>query len=127
MPYVRNTSRWKPVLGLLNGGLDLAACAAFGGTTAWFVEFDAAPSRILAHHWPHVPNLGDVTAVDWSQVEPVDVLTGGFPCQDVSAAGRRAGLSDGTRSGLWSHMAEAINQIRPSWVVIENVKVLLSA
>lgn len=127
MPYVRNTSRWKPVLGLLNGGLDLAACAAFGGTTAWFVEFDDAPSRILAHHWPHVPNLGDVTTVDWSAVEPVDVLTGGFPCQDVSAAGRRAGLADGTRSGLWSHMAEAINQLRPSWVVIENVKGLLSA
>ncbi|AMS02997.1 DNA methylase [Gordonia phage Phinally] len=109
------------------GGLDLAVSAAFGASTAWFVEFEKAPSRILAHHWPDVPNLGDVTAVDWSQVEPVDVLTGGFPCQDVSAAGRRAGLTAGTRSGLWSHMAEAINQLRPRWVVIENVRGLLSA
>ena len=127
MPYVRNTSRWKPVLGLLNGGLDLAACAAFGGTTAWFVEFDAAPSRILAHHWPHVPNLGDVTAVDWSQVEPVDVLTGGFPCQDVSAAGRRAGLMKGTRTGLFHNTIEAIDALRPRLVVLENVAGLLSA
>ncbi|UQT02021.1 DNA methyltransferase [Gordonia phage ChadMasterC] len=109
------------------GGLDLAVEAAFGAEPAWFVEFDDAPSRILAHHWPHVPNLGDVTAIDWTQVEPVDVLTGGFPCQDVSAAGRRAGMADGTRSGLWSHMAAAIDALRPRWVVIENVRGLLSA
>ncbi|AYR02558.1 DNA methylase [Gordonia phage Bibwit] len=108
------------------GGLDLAVEAAFGAEPAWFVEFDDAPSRILAHHWPHVPNYGDVTAIDWTQVEPVDVLTGGFPCQDVSAAGRRAGMADGTRSGLWSHMAAAIDALRPRWVVIENVRGLLS-
>ena len=98
---------------------------------AWFCEFDKAPSKILAHHWPDVPNLGDITAVDWSQVEPVDVLTGGFPCQDVSHAGRRAGLiRDGegrTRSGLWGHMLRAITELRPSLVVAENVRGLLSA
>lgn len=108
-------------------GLSMAANAYFGSETAWFVENDAAPSKILAHHWPDVPNHGDITAIDWAQVEPVDILTGGFPCQDVSAAGRRAGIREGTRSGLWSYFAEAINQLRPRYVVIENVRGLLSA
>ncbi|PCN46986.1 hypothetical protein Csp2054_14175 [Curtobacterium sp. 'Ferrero'] len=111
------------------GGLDLGVQQVLGGTVAWHVEFDAAPSAILAHHWPNVPNYGDVTAVDWSSpdVERVDVLTGGFPCQDVSLAGLRRGLRDGTRSGLWSEFARAIDALRPSLVVIENVRGLLSA
>lgn len=108
-------------------GLDMAVNAYFGSETAWFVEYDAAPSKILAHHWPDVPNHGDITRIDWGTVEPVDILTGGFPCQDVSAAGRRAGIREGTRSGLWSHFAEAVNQLQPRWVVIENVRGLLSA
>lgn len=62
------------------GGLDMGVMQALGGTVAWHAEFEDAPSRILAHHWPHVPNLGDVTAVDWTQVEPVDVICGGSPC-----------------------------------------------
>jgi DNA (cytosine-5)-methyltransferase 1 len=94
---------------------------------AWFVEFDQAPSRVLAHHWPDVPNYGDITTVDWAAVEPVDILTGGFPCQDLSHAGKRLGLRPGTRSGLWEHMAYAIDQLRPRMVVIENVRGLLSA
>lgn len=60
-------------------------------------------------------------------VEPVDIITGGFPCQDVSHAGKRAGLGSGTRTGLWSHMALAIETIRPRFVVAENVRGLLSA
>lgn len=110
------------------GGLDLAALDLFPGSTmAWHAEIDPAASRVLAHHWPDVPNLGSVTEIDWHAAEPVDVLCGGFPCQDVSAAGLRTGLSDGTRSGLWSHMAEAIDALRPRWVLIENVRGLLSA
>lgn len=109
------------------GGLDLAVQRVYQASPAWHVEFDEGPSRILAHHWPDVPNLHDVTTVDWSNVEPVDILTGGFPCQDVSVAGRRAGMVDGTRSGLWSHMAHAIDVLRPSLVVIENVGGLFSA
>ncbi|NEW42751.1 DNA cytosine methyltransferase [Nocardia cyriacigeorgica] len=110
------------------GGLDLAALELFPGSSmAWHCEIDPAASRVLAHHWPDVPNLGSVTDIDWHTVDPVDVLTGGFPCQDVSAAGRRAGLSDGTRSGLWSHMATAIDVLRPRCVLIENVRGLLSA
>ena len=62
------------------GGLDLAVEAAFDATTAWHVEVDAAPSKVLATHWPGIPNLGDVTAVDWATIEPVDIIAGGSPC-----------------------------------------------
>jgi DNA (cytosine-5)-methyltransferase 1 len=112
------------------GGLDLAVAEVLGTETAWFAENEPGPARILAHHWPSVPNLGDITRVDWSAVEPVEVLTGGFPCQDVSAAGKRAGLirhGDRNRSGLWSHMCDAIDILRPKLVVVENVRGLLSA
>ena len=127
MLYVRNAPHREPVFGLLNAGLDLAVNAYFGASTAWFSEIDDAPARILAHHWPDVPNHGDITAIDWAQVEPVDILTGGFPCQDVSAAGRRAGLMHGTRTGLFHNVIEAIDRLRPGHVVLENVTGLLSA
>ena len=79
------------------GGADLAVQSVFPGAhPAWFVEFDKHPSAVLARHWPDVPNYGDITAVDWAAVEPVDILTGGFPCQDLSVAGKRAGLRPGT-------------------------------
>ena len=109
------------------GGLDLGLSMILDAEPAWFVEFDKHPSAILAHHWPDVPNYGDVTAVDWDTVPPVDILTGGFPCQDVSHAGLRRGIKPGTRSGLWEHFAYAINTLRPRLVVIENVSGLLSA
>ena len=109
------------------GGLDLAVAAHFGATVAWHVEFDKWPSAILAHHYPDIPNYGDVTQVDWAAVEPVDIITGGFPCQDVSHAGLRAGVHQGTRSGLWFEMARAIDVLKPWKVVIENVAGLLSA
>jgi DNA (cytosine-5)-methyltransferase 1 len=109
------------------GGLDMAVRQVFGGETVWHADIDPGASAILAHHWPHVPNLGDISAVDWSQRQPVDILTAGFPCQDVSLAGRRAGLAEGTRSGLWRQVARAIHELRPRLVVIENVRGLLSA
>lgn len=75
------------------GGLDLGTGLALGPLEhVWHAEIDPDASKVLAAHWPDVPNLGDLTAVDWARVEPVDVLTAGFPCQDVSAAGKRAGL-----------------------------------
>ena len=109
------------------GGLDIAAEQHFDAETVWLAEFEEAPSKVLAAHWPGVPNHHDVTTVDWSKVEPVDIITGGFPCQDVSLAGRRAGMTEGTRSNLWGAMRTAIETIRPQYAVIENVRGLLSA
>lgn len=100
---------------------------AMGGDVAWVSDIDPGPCKILAHRYPGVPNLGDVTAVDWTQVEPVDLICGGSPCQDVSTAGRRAGMRPGTRSGLWESMREAIATIRPAYAVWENVRGALSA
>lgn len=123
------------------GALDLAVQAVLGGDVAWHSQYEPPDkngrpnhqftARVLARHWPGVPNLGDITAIDWHAVldahGPVDILTGGFPCTDVSSAGRRAGLTPDTRSGLWSHMARAIAVLQPRIVVIENVEGLLSA
>lgn len=120
------------------GGFDMAIEAVFGGRTVFHCEpekirdKDTAPWRdnpaltVLSARQPGVPNLGDITAVDWADVEPVDVLCGGFPCQDISAAGLRAGMGEGTRSGLWSEFARAIDALRPRYVAIENVRNLLN-
>lgn len=109
------------------GGLDLAVTAVTGAEVAWHCEWEDAPSKILDKNFPGIPNYRDVSKVDWANIEPVDILTGGFPCQDLSLAGKRAGLKEGTRSGLWSEFYKAIDIIRPSLVVIENVRGLLSA
>mgnify|MGYP001611815862 CR=1 FL=1 len=109
------------------GGLDLAVEHVFNADTVWFSELNEPVARVFSRHWPGVPNLGDITTINWHEVEPVDILIGGFPCQDVSTVGKRAGLAPGTRSGLWAHMAEAIDALQPEWVVIENVRGLLSS
>ncbi|MFF7683136.1 DNA cytosine methyltransferase [Microbacterium sp. NPDC007973] len=109
------------------GMLGRAVSVVFGTRPRWFCEFDAAPSKVLAHHYPDVPNYGDVTKVDFTTVPHTHVRAGGFPCQDVSVSGARAGLRSGTRSGLWSEFARSIAEDRPDWVVIENVGGLLSA
>jgi DNA (cytosine-5)-methyltransferase 1 len=109
------------------GGLDLAVSKITGAEVAWHCEWEDAPSKVLEAHFPGVPNYRDVSKVDWEAVEPVDILTGGFPCQDLSLAGKRKGLQDGTRSGLWSEFYKAITIIKPKLVVIENVRGLLSA
>lgn len=101
------------------GGLDLAIEAVFGATVAWHCENDPAVAKVLAHRWPDIPNIGDITAVDWAAVEPVDILCGGYPCQPFSAAGRRKGTTDDRH--LWPYFAEAIRRIRPGIVVLENV------
>lgn len=101
------------------GGLDMAVEATFGAETAWFCEYDADPSRILAHHWPHIPNHGDVKATDWTQVEPVDIITAGYPCPPFSIAGNRKGADDPRH--LWPDVAAAISVLRPGLAVLENV------
>ena len=109
------------------GGLDLAVLNVLDAEMAWHCEWEDAPSAILEKHFPNVPNYRDVSKVDFTQVEKVDILTGGFPCQDLSLAGKRAGLKEGTRSGLWHEFARAIEELQPKLVVIENVRGLLSA
>jgi DNA (cytosine-5)-methyltransferase 1 len=101
--------------------------AVYGGSLAWVSDIDKGASKILAHRYPDVPNIGDMTAVDWSAVEPVDILCGGTPCQDLSHAGKRVGMTEGTRSNLWVSMREAIAVLRPAVVVWENVRGAYSA
>jgi DNA (cytosine-5)-methyltransferase 1 len=109
------------------GGLDLAVSKVLGAEVVWHCEWEDAPSKVLEANFPGVPNYRDVSTVDWESVEPVDILTGGFPCQDLSLAGKRAGLKEGTRSGLWSEFHKAITILKPKIVIIENVRGLLSA
>src|SRR5690606_34510261 len=102
------------------GGLDLAAETVLGPLThAWHAEIDPHAAKVLAHHWPDVPNLGDLTAVDWARVEPVDVLTAGYPCQPLSLAGPRAGMND--ERWIWDGIYAAICALRPRLVLLENV------
>jgi DNA (cytosine-5)-methyltransferase 1 len=106
------------------GGLDMAVSSVLGGQVAWHVEYDKAPSRILAHHYPTVPNHGDVTQVDFTTIEPVDVLTGGYPCQPFSHAGLRKGTDDDRH--LWPHVLRAIREMGPRLAILENVRGHLS-
>lgn len=104
-------------------------CAGYGGLSlalgdhhpTWAAEIAPHASKVLARRFPCTPNLGDLTAIDWSAVPAVDVLTGGTPCQDLSTAGRRVGMSAETRSGLWHHMFHAAKELSPNVVIWENV------
>ncbi len=107
------------------GALDLGLEQA-GMVTRWQAEVDPYCNRVLARHWPHVPNLGDVDLIDWSSVERVDLIAGGFPCQDVSKASRTREGIDGEKSGLWRCMAAAVRDLRPRFVLVENVAALLT-
>jgi DNA (cytosine-5)-methyltransferase 1 len=111
------------------GGLEqgIEAALRVPSRTAWVSDIDRGACQILAHHYPDSPNLGDISEVDWAEVEPIDILTGGSPCQDLSSAGRRAGMTEGTRSNLWVMMREAIAQLHPRLVVWENVRGAYSA
>ncbi|MEU7975400.1 DNA cytosine methyltransferase [Micromonospora sp. NPDC049089] len=106
------------------GGLDLAVELVLGGQLHWYAETDRHARTVCARHWPGVPNLGDIRTIDWTRVEPIDVLTAGFPCQDISNAGKRAGIT-GEHSSLWSAIADAVRVLRPPLVFVENVAALL--
>lgn len=107
------------------GGFDLGFERA-GMQCAWQVEIDAKARQVLDKHWPNVPKVEDVRDVRAGTVSAVDVICGGFPCQDVSVAGRRAGLA-GDRSGLWFEFHRILDELHPRWTVIENVPGLLSS
>ncbi len=106
------------------GGIDLGLEWA-GLECAWQVENDPYAVRVLEKHWPDVKRYGDIREVDFGRVEPVELLAGGFPCQDVSLVGRGEGIK-GARSGLWSEYVRAIRALRPRYVLVENVPGLLS-
>jgi len=105
------------------GGLDLAVEAVLGGALAWYAETDRHAQTVLAHRFPGVVNLGDIRTVDWGAVAPVDIVTAGFPCQDISDAGKREGIA-GASSSLWGSVADAVRHLRPGLVFVENVAAL---
>jgi DNA (cytosine-5)-methyltransferase 1 len=105
------------------GGIDLGLERA-GWNCRFQVEWDPFCQRVLAKHWPDVPRFGDITTVDWSGVERVDLLAGGFPCQPFSVAGRKKGLADDR--WLWPEFAAAIRVLQPHFVLVENVPGLLA-
>lgn len=117
------------------GGFDLGLERA-GWECRWQVEIDPWRRQVLARHWPDVPRWGDVrTFPNTAGTEPprpvqrglgVDLICGGFPCQDLSVAGKRAGLA-GERSGLFFEFARIAQELRPTWLLIENVPGLLTA
>lgn len=103
------------------GGLDLGLEQTGGFRTIWFSEVDEYANKVLEKHWPTVPNHGDITKIKWEEAERPDMLAGGFPCQDISIAGKGKGIAEGTRSGLWKEYAKAIRILRPKFALIENV------
>ena len=110
------------------GGLDLAVLQMFpNAVLSWVADPAPGPSKVLAYRHPGAPNLGDITEVNWEEVPEVEILTGGTPCQDLSVAGGRLGMTDGTRSNLWVIMRKAIDVLKPKLVIWENVQGALSA
>lgn len=106
------------------GGLELGLEWTGGFKTKWQIEIDPYASSVLAKHWPDVKRYSDIRDV----VRPpaVDVICGGFPCQDVSLAGKRLGL-EGKRTTLWTELFRLVRETRPKWFLGENVPGLLSA
>jgi DNA (cytosine-5)-methyltransferase 1 len=100
-----------------------------GMTTVAFCEIDKKAQLVLKKHWPDVPVFEDVSTLTKDLLDErgiaVDVICGGFPCQDISYAGAGAGI-EGKRSGLWSEYARIIGELRPQYVIVENVSALLS-
>ena len=102
------------------GGIDLGLEWAGFERSRWQVETDTFCQRRLARHWPDTPRFGDVRDCGASNLAPVDLIAGGFPCQDISVAGSGAGLH-GARSSLWFEFLRVVYELRPRWVLIENV------
>jgi DNA (cytosine-5)-methyltransferase 1 len=105
------------------GGLDLAVEEYFNAKTVWMCDLDKSASKAIETNW-RLLNLGDLTKVNWSDVEPIDILTAGYPCQPFSHAGQRKGLNDSRH--IWPHIKEVIGLLRPKFVILENVRGHLS-
>ena len=105
------------------GGLELGLEAAGVGETLWQVEQDAFCRSVLAKHWPDAKRFEDVRTVGAEDICGAELICGGFPCQDISLAGRGGGLA-GERSGLWGEYARLVRLVLPRFVIIENVPAL---
>ena len=112
------------------GGFSVGLERTGGFETVAFCEIESYPQKVLAKNWPGVPIYDDVRELTAERLVAdgigVDVITGGFPCQDISAAGNQAGIGEGTRSGLWSECARLLGELRPRYAIFENVTALLS-
>lgn len=110
------------------GGFSLGLERTGGFKTVAFCEIDPFCRRVLAKHWPEVPCYDDIEALTAARLSAddirVDAISGGFPCQDVSSAGRRAGI-EGSRTGLWKHVVRLAGELRPRILLLENVTGLL--
>jgi DNA (cytosine-5)-methyltransferase 1 len=107
------------------GALDMAAQDVFGpARLAWVADTKPAAATLLAHRHPDVPNVGDLTVADWSAMEPVDILTAGWPCQPHSSAGKRLGEDD--PRAIWPAVASVVATVRPSIFLGENVARVVS-
>lgn len=115
--------------GSVCSGIEAASVAwePLGWQPEFYSEIEAFPCAVLKHHWPHVPNLGDMTKFkEWKRDRPIDLLVGGTPCQSFSIAGLRAGLDD-PRGNLMLTYCAIIERERPRWLVWENVPGVLSS
>lgn len=107
------------------GGFDLGAEMTGRFETVAFCEINPFSRAVLAKHWPDVPCFPDVTKLTRDQINgPIDAICAGFPCQDLSFAGKGAGI-EGARSGLWSEVVRLVGEIRPAIVMLENVPAIL--
>jgi len=105
------------------GGLDMAVETYFNAETVWCAEYDRYASQLIAERFDY-PNYGDIKSINWAELEPIDILTAGYPCQPFSHAGDRKGLED--ERHIFPYILEAISILRPSWVILENVRGHLS-
>jgi DNA (cytosine-5)-methyltransferase 1 len=101
------------------GGLDMAMEAYYNAETVWMCDIDKYSSIVIKERWG-LPNLGDLKTVDWLAVEPIDILTAGYPCQPFSTAGQRKGLED--ERHIWPYIKEIIGTLQPKRVILENVR-----
>jgi len=100
------------------GGLDMAVEAYFNAETVWVSEIDKYASQVIEQRFG-VINHGDLKTINWAEVEPIDILTAGYPCQPFSTAGNRKGSND--ERHIWPYIKEAISVLRPRFVILENV------
>ena len=105
------------------GGLDMAVEAYFNAETIWCAEYDKYASQLIEQKLGYL-NHGDIKKINWADVEPIDILTAGYPCQPFSSAGERKGTTDDRH--IFPFILEAISTLRPRWVVLENVRGHLS-